>query len=282
MLPLDERYDYHNLERLVAETRPHLDGIMFVLYCPVTEREVEVAWPHVPRNQGEMDQALAEVFGSVEHHFFWDGGRWVWWDANDRVVEFEKVFLSQEFDNFDRRILLARTLYGVLCADQVVTPEEQALFSRLCPELSDFSSLEEVPFEELEELPRPVGHILYALCCAMAWCDFEAAPAELELLEDIAEALHLTTLKSWELQESARHYLVDQRLGPAPHEKKHLLSVIEQARGLPMIPATVLQLAERRKLREAHSVEPAEPQGSTTEALSDWMLGHLDNWNLNQ
>ncbi len=259
-----DRYDPEQIGRLLVETEVEGDQLVMVLRCPATHNEMTLCWSPVPETESQLEKALLDGFRSVEENFHWDGSRWTWWEANDRVKEFERVFYSQEFDNFDRKVLLTRTLQAVLSADGVESPEERALLNKLCPGFEGMAP--GLPLEELAQLPKKVREQVYGLSCAMAWCDFEAAPAEDQILEQLATHLGLTSLRSWSLQEAARHFLIDRRL-----EQESLQEVTMKARGLGMSPDAVGRLAERHQLRRAHQVD-SPMGGETSELLNDWIL----------
>lgn len=259
-----DRYEPAQIGRLLVETTVEGEEFVLCLRCPATHHEVTLVWSPVPQTEAQLEKAIVESFRSVEDDFHWDGSRWTWWDANDRVSEFERVFYSQEFESFDRKMLLARTLHAVLRADGVLHPEEQALFEKLCP---GFEGLDESPpYLELAQLPKKIREQVFGLSCAMAWCDFEADPAEDELLDGLADHLGLTPLRAWGLREGARHFLLDRRL-----QSQALKEVVVAARGLGISQEVVERLAERHRLRQVHEVEPP-PGGETCDMLNEWIL----------
>ncbi|MCA9790866.1 MAG: hypothetical protein KC910_03695, partial [Candidatus Eremiobacteraeota bacterium] len=117
-------------------------------------------------------------------------------------------------------------------------------------------------------LSRRGREALYAFCCAMAMCDFDLHDSEELLLSGLADSLRLSSLRAWELNEAARHYLIDRLLANTSHEE-----ALELGQALGLDQATVDRLRQRQQRRNEHASQ-AEPTGRSGLAavLDDWML----------
>ncbi|MCA9797008.1 MAG: hypothetical protein KC910_34595, partial [Candidatus Eremiobacteraeota bacterium] len=136
----DGRYDLANIARLVVESESSDEEMTLVFLCVVSGRETVVQWPLTPGVS--VERSIYDAFRSVEKEFFWDGRRWIGWDANDLVVTFLGLLERDELAGFENRVLLARALHEVLCTDGVLAPEEEKMFRQFCPEFAEMPQFE--------------------------------------------------------------------------------------------------------------------------------------------
>lgn len=262
----DGRYDLANIARLVVDSESTDDEMTLVFLCVVSGRETAVQWPLSPGVS--VEQSIFDAFRSVEKEFFWDGRRWIGWDANDLVVTFQGLLERDELTGFENRVLLARALHEVLCTDGVLAPEEEKMFRQFCPEFTEMPAFDPLRDEDYRGLSRRGRDALYAFCCAMAMCDFDLHDSEELLLSGLADSLGLSSLGAWELNEAARHYLIDRLL-----DKTSYAEAVELGQALGLDQLTIHRLRERQARRKEHAGQ-AEPTGKSglTAVLDDWML----------
>lgn len=243
---VEGQYTYEAIGPLIAGIEQNGEKVTFSFRCPATAIEVEAtiipgetqveppdeekptgffalldslfgegnAGPEeeVRYDEDEIEDAAVWAFRAVATNFFWDGQRWIWWDANDAVVEFhEQMDLGPVRTEHDRE-MLARVLVQVIKADGQVKPEEVDFFARTMHfpggRLPDYPTLTEEALRSVTD--KRVRETILMLGYCMACCDEDLASSEDEMLEVLAEGLEIPRLKAWELKRYAQYYLIDQ------------------------------------------------------------------------
>lgn len=241
----EERFDYESIEPLIHRVDRDDAVVIFTFRCPVTGLEVEA--PIVPGDQelapvkptksgffslleslfggdsdapweissydrDDVEEAAEDAFRCVAHNFIWDGSRWVWWEANDRVIQFHEQLEAADLREATTRRILQRVLVETLQADGQVVQEELDLLS----ELTGGEARGSFPYSPLEanELAQVTGkstrEAILMLGYAMACCDGDFDAREEEHLEVVGEGLEIPSLRAWELRKAAQYYILDE------------------------------------------------------------------------
>jgi tellurite resistance protein len=273
--PDDERFYIENVEPLIVSVEQRGPQLEFVFRCPVTGFEAsarirpthQLADPYSGSIQprlsslvenalrpnptesskisqdaganwtvGEIEEAACDAFESVSGDFLWDGMRWTYWEAEDRVVEFLEYADALESLTPPQRGVLRKVLGAVAFADgKIKAVEEQLLQTLLGDSIQRSAALPSA--EELRSIPsKTLACAIVVFGFAVACVDGELSPTEEELLETFCREFGLGALKQWELKRVAQSFVVDEAFArvyekgtPTPQDR---VSVYQFARGL--------------------------------------------------
>lgn len=243
--PDQDRFDYEQLEPLITRVDQDNEVLIFTFRCPVTGLELEAPivpgeaelaplkptksgffslleslfggdsdapWEVSKYDRDDLEEAAEDAFRCVAANFIWENGRWIWWEANDRVILFHEMLEKADLSPPLHRRVLQRVLVETLQADGQVLQEELDLLAELTGEEGKGS----FPFTPLEasELVEVSGkstrEAILMLGYAMACCDGEVAASEEERLEILADGLEIPRLRGWELRKAAQFYILDE------------------------------------------------------------------------
>ncbi|MBI3928451.1 MAG: TerB family tellurite resistance protein [Armatimonadetes bacterium] len=207
----------------------------------------------------EFRKIAVQAFEAVESSFFWDGRRWIWWEANDAVREFVEQCTSYPVQSAEDRDVLGRMLVEVAAADRRLTPQELVFLREFFPDvLTPEGRLRRVSPLAAEELAgvksRRVRQTMWMLAYALALCDEELAPEEESILDDFADAFRLPGLRSWELKRYAQYFVVDQavarayRKGEATPEERDVIMRLALKLGLGLEEAQNIEIRYRARV----------------------------------
>ena len=249
--PDDERFYIENVEPLIVSVEQRGSQLEFVFRCPVTAFEAvtrvrpthQLTDPHSgsiqPRlsslvenalrpnttepakisqdaganwSVGEIEEAACDAFQSVSGDFLWDGMRWTYWEAEDRVVEFLEYADAVEALNEPQREVLRKVLGGIAFADGKVQAAEEQLLQTLLgvdnptqgtgglPSVAELNSI------QTKTLACAVVVFGYAVACV----DGHFSASEEDLLRTLCAQFGLGGLKQWELKRIAQSFVVDE------------------------------------------------------------------------
>lgn len=290
----DERFYIENVEPLIVSVEQRGSQLEFVFRCPVSGFEAttrikpthQLADPYSGSLQprlsslvqnalrptpteskappdagnnwtvGEIEEAACDAFEAVSGDFLWDGMRWTYWEAEDRVVEFLEYADSLEGLSPPQREVLRKVLSSVAFADGKVKAAEEQLLQTLLgddrPSLGSgaLPSAEELASIRSKTLACAVIVFGYAVACV----DGDFSAAEEALLSTLCRQFGLGGLKQWELKRVAQSFVVDEAFArvyekgsPSSQER---LEVYRLAKGL-KIPQNETRELEWRFLKRA-------------------------------
>jgi tellurite resistance protein len=293
--PDDERFYIENVEPLIVSVEQRGSQLEFVFRCPVTSFEAtarirpshQLTDPQSGSIQprlsslvenalrpattepskisqdasanwtvGEIEEAACDAFQSVSTDFLWDGMRWTYWEAEDRVVDFLEYADALESLNGGQREVLRKVLGGVAFADGKVQAAEEQLLQTLLGVDNPTRGTGGLPtVEELHSIrTKTLACAVIVFGYAVACVDGHFSSAEEELLKLLCAQFGLGGLKQWELKRIAQSFVVDEAFARA-YEKgsatpQERVEVYKFAKGLKLSQAETREL-EWRFLKRA-------------------------------
>lgn len=275
--PDDERFHIENVEPLIVGVEQRGTQLEFVFRCPVTGFEVstrirpthQLTDPYsgslqprlsslvenalrpasaVPAKVsseastnwtvGEIEEAACDAFESVSSDFLWDGMRWTYWEAEDRVVEFLEYADALESLSEPQREVLRKVLGAVASADGKVKAVEEQLLQTLLGLDAPTQGNGSLPSrQELDTIQsKTLACAILVFGFAVASVDGKISRDEEQLLQMVAAQFGLGRLKQWELKKIALSFVVDEAFArcyekgsPTPAER---VDVYRFAKGL--------------------------------------------------
>ena len=239
----EKRFYFEQIEPLISRIDRDREVLIFTFHCPVTGLETEAPivpgetmlapprpaksgffslleslfggdsnapWEGSDYDKDDVEEAAEDAFRCVSNDFVWEGTRWVWWEANDRVVQFHEVVEQANLQEPFLRSILHRMLAEILHADGEVADSELELLNELTGSRTGAGHYKPLEAVDLSEVARREDrHALLVLASAMACCDGELHPLEEKRLEELGDLLDVPRLKSWELKKAAQFYFMD-------------------------------------------------------------------------
>lgn len=253
--PDDERFHIENVEPLIVSVEQRGDKLEFVFRCPITGFESTVRVrpgyhgpPEPSESQAsrlygllenalrptsettkisadagaawtvpEIEEAACDAFESVSGDFLWDGMRWTYWEAEDKVVEFLEYSDALEDLTAPQRAVLQKVLAAVAQADGKVESSEEQLLQTLLNLENAASGNGELPtHQELLSInTKTMACAVVAFGYAIACVDGHLSAKEDRILDLVCSRFGLGTLKQWELKRIAQAFCVDEIFGKA-------------------------------------------------------------------
>lgn len=249
--PDDERFHIENVEPLIVSVEQRGQQLEFVFRCPVTSFEAisrirpthQLADPYSGSIQprlsslvenalrpnptepakisadasanwtvGEIEEAACDAFESVSSDFLWDGMRWTYWEAEDRVVEFLEFADALEALSEQQREVLRKVLGAVAFADGKVKAAEEQLLETLLGCDNPTHNTGGLPtVDELNSIDsRTLACAVVVFGYAVACVDGHFSTSEDDLLKILCAQFGLGGLKQWELRRVAQSFVVDE------------------------------------------------------------------------
>ena len=161
---------------------------------------------------GEIEEAACDAFESVSDDFLWDGMRWTYWEAEDRVVDFLEYSDALDVLTPVQRGVLQRVLAAVALADGKVERSEEQLLQTLLNLENAAAGDGELPShnELLSINTKTLACAVITFGYAIASVDGNLSGKEERILDIVCARFGLGTLKQWELKRIAQAFCVDE------------------------------------------------------------------------
>lgn len=243
--PDDDRFTIENVEPLIVDVTMRGEELEFLFRCPVSGFEVsrsirpEIHLGHregsLGRNlsdvmdqakqsqaQGasprkvvfdpsvtEIEEAACDAFELVSQDFLWDGMRWTYWEAEDRVVDF--LELADHLDSIDsaKRQVVSQVLSCVVWADGKSPSSSKQMLSTLWEEAPTTPSPTFWEAGLLRGWDRLKVSALVAFAYALASADGELSQKEIDVIDKICVDGALGPLRQWELRQIGIAFVLD-------------------------------------------------------------------------
>lgn len=281
--PDDERFHIENVEPLITSVEPRGEQLEFIFRCPVSAYEAtarvrpgyQLSDPSTgslqPRLHSlvddalrpsgeptrissnvsanwsvqEIEEAACDAFETVSSDFLWDGMRWTYWEAEDRVVEFLEFADILENLHPPQQAVLGKTLGSVARASGAIKASQEQLLQTLLGSDDLISAPVSLPSaaEFASVGSREVAWAVVAFAYAVACVDGTLDPAEEGLLDLVCREFGLGPLKQWELKRIAISFVVDEAFSRA----------YETGTATPKARVEVYRLAKALKLSQNES-----------------------------
>lgn len=193
---------------------PRLSHLVESALRPVGETGRAAADPGNDWSVSEIEAAACEAFAQVASDFLWNGMRWTYWEAEDRVLEFLEFADALEALTTAQREVLRKVLVSVALADGRVQDSEEQLLQTLLgldhPTQGGGSPPSPAELDRITS--RTLASAILVFGYAVASVDGRISEAENEVLERVASHFGFRRLRLWELKRVAQSFVVDEAL----------------------------------------------------------------------